>query len=111
MRAGLAAEAAGWGWSSAAAHCGVADPDACLEMSTWRQRWSAASWRKFLEEGETESELYALRRSTQAGRPLGGAEFTRGLEQRTQKRLKPRQRGRPRKAPEVGSPPALALKT
>jgi putative transposase len=29
VRAGLAVEAAAWPWSSAAAHCGTADPDAC----------------------------------------------------------------------------------
>jgi len=32
VRAGMLAEAAAWPWSSAAAHCGAADPDACLEM-------------------------------------------------------------------------------
>jgi hypothetical protein len=35
-------------WSSAAAHCGTVDPDACLEMAMWRQHWSKDSWRKFL---------------------------------------------------------------
>ena len=30
MRAGLALEAAEWTWSSAAAHCGVAEPDAWI---------------------------------------------------------------------------------
>jgi putative transposase len=111
VRAGLAAEAAAWPWSSAAAHCGAADPDACLEMSTWRQSWSAASWRKFLEEGETESEIYALRRATHAGRPLGAAEFTRALEARTQRRLTPGARGRPRKTPKEEIHPAVPLKT
>jgi putative transposase len=104
VRAGMVAEAAAWPWSSAAAHCGAADPDACLEMSTWRQSWSAAPWRKFLEEGASPSELYAIRRSIHAGRPLGAAEFTRALEQRTQRRLMPGQRGRPRKTPGAENP-------
>jgi putative transposase len=43
VRAGMAAEAAAWPWSSAAAHSGSADPDACLEMATWRWQWSEAS--------------------------------------------------------------------
>ena len=97
VRSGLVAEAVAWPWSSAAAHCGVADPDACLEMSTWRRQWSETSWRKFLAEGETESELRALRRCTYTGRPLGPEEFTQTLEERTQRRLTPAPRGRPRK--------------
>ena len=52
-------------------------------MSMWRERWAAASRRKFLEEGETESEVAALRRSTHTGRPLGAAEFIPALEQST----------------------------
>ena len=97
VRAGMAAEAGAWPWSSAAAHGGTADADACLEMSTWRKYWSEASWRKFLEEGETESELRVIRRCTHTGRPLGPAEFTQALEQRTRRRLTPGKGGRPRK--------------
>jgi hypothetical protein len=51
------------------------------------------------------SELYAIRRSPHAGRPLGAAEFTRALEQRTQRRLMPRPRNRPRKTPGAENPP------
>jgi putative transposase len=112
VRAGLAAEAAAWPWSSAAAHCGMAGPDAGLEMSTWRKAWSEASWRKFLKEGETEAELRAIRRSTYSGRPLGPKEFTRALEQQTLRSLTPNPRGRPRKTPpdKIHPGPALAPK-
>ena len=99
MRAGMVAEAVAWPWSSAAAHCGTADPDACLDMSMWRQTWSGVSWRKFLEQGESEAELRAIRRCTHSGRPLGPAEFTRALEERTQRHLTPTRRGRPPKPP------------
>lgn len=98
VRAGIAAEAAAWPWSSAAAHCGTADPDVCLQMSTWRQNWSADAWRKFLAKGETDAELRAIRRSTHMGRPLGTEEFTRSLEKLVQRQLTPGPRGRPRKA-------------
>ena len=37
VRAGMVAQAEAWPWSSAAAHCGTADPDACLDMSMWRK--------------------------------------------------------------------------
>ncbi len=95
VRAGMAAEATAWPWSSAAAHCGAAEPDACLEMATWRQEWSEASWRNFLEAGETEDELSALRRCTHRGRPLGSAEFVQTLEHGTERRLAPQKGGRP----------------
>jgi putative transposase len=96
VRAGLAAEPAAWPWSSAAAHCGAGDPDVCLNMELWRRRWNETSWRKFLEEGETEAEIADLRRCTHTGRPLGAAEFVESLEQRTRRRLTPRKGGRPR---------------
>jgi len=99
VRAALVEEAAAWPWSSAPAHCGVADADACLEMSLWREHWSVPNWRKFLAEGERESELRALRRCTYKGLPFGPTEFTRTLETSTQRKLTVRPRGRPRKAP------------
>jgi putative transposase len=111
VRAGMAAEAAAWPWSSAAAHCGKADPDACLEMTTWRKAWSEASWGKFLEEGETESELLLIRRCTRTGRPLGREEFTKALEERTLRRLTPGKGGRPRKPLGHENQSGLALPT
>jgi len=98
VRAGLAAEAAAWRWSSAAAHCGLAEADACLDMEPWRHRWSEETWQRFLKAGEAESELRALRRCTHTGRPLGGAEFIRKLEPETRRCVTPRQGGRPQKA-------------
>ena len=90
---------------------GTADPDACLELTTWRQAWSEASWRKFLAEGESEAELGAICRSTYTGRPLGSEAFTEALEQQTQRRLTPGPRGRPRKTPADNILPAPTLKT
>ena len=98
VRAGLARDAAGWEWSSAAAHCGTAEPQAFLDMALWRSRWTADRCRKHLGEGESEAELLALRRCTHTGRPLGSAEFVRRLEGHTQRRLAPQKGGRPRKA-------------
>ncbi len=98
VRARLATEAAAWPWSGAAAHCGTGDPDACLDMKPWRQHWSEDAWRKYLEEGESASELFALRQCTHTGRPLGSAAFTESIEQSTHRRLAPRKGGRPRKS-------------
>jgi putative transposase len=97
VRASLVANAELWDWSSAAAHCGAASPGASLAMHLWRGQWSADTWRAYLEAGETESKLVAIRRSTYSGRPLGSAEFTRTLEKETKRRLLPQKRGPRRK--------------
>jgi putative transposase len=95
VRAGMVAQATLWRWSSAAAHCGESEPEAFLEMEVWKQEWSPARWREFLNAGETESELAAIRECTHTGRPLGSEEFVKSLEQRTRRQLAPRKGGRP----------------
>jgi len=96
LRAGMVKAAAAWPWSSAAAHCGVAAADECLDTACWRQHGRERKWRKFLEAGESEAATLALRRCTHTGRPWGSAEFTQALERRLQRRLTPGQGGRPR---------------
>jgi putative transposase len=109
VRAGMVDNAVDWPWSSAAAHCGLAEPNVDLEMATWRQQWSVTSWRKFLEERESEADLCGIRRCTQTGRPLGPDQFTRTLEERIERRLTPRPPGRPRKPTPPGSDQLAAL--
>jgi putative transposase len=111
VRAGMVAEAQAWPWSSAAAHCGTADLDACLDMSMWGRAWSEAGWRQFLEQGETESELRAIRQYTHSGRPWGPAEFTEEIEQRTHRRLTPSKGGRPRTAGSLGGQQTRSFQT
>ena len=55
--------------------------------------------RQFLGQGETESELYAIRKSTWTGRPLDAPEFTRALGEQTHRRLTVGKPGRPPKTP------------
>jgi hypothetical protein len=80
--------------NSIASHCGAGGADAALEMAMWAKRWSPASWREYLHRGETEPEIAAIRKCTHTGRPLGTAEFLRGLEQATLRRLAPQKGGR-----------------
>jgi putative transposase len=98
VRAGLVAKAERWEWSSAAAHCGVTQPDGCLAMELWQAHWSAFNWRTFLATGETESELMTIHQSTHTGRPLGTREFIGSLEHEMHRNLTAQKRGRPRKA-------------
>ena len=109
VRARMVDKAVDWPWSSAATHCGMADPGVGLEMTTWRKQWSETTWRKFLQEGESESELRVIRRCTQTGRPLGPDRFIHALEERTGRRLTPAPPGRPRKTAGQEFTPALTL--
>jgi putative transposase len=97
VRAGMVGAAEHWRWSSAAAHCGTAIPEAMLEMERWRKRWTAAEWGQYLAQGESATEVSALRRATHTGRPLRTAEFVAGLEQLTSRPLAPQKGGRPKK--------------
>lgn len=102
-------KAVDWQWWSAAAHCGMAGPDVGREMTTWREHWSEITWRKLLEEGESESELRVIRRCMHRGRPLGPDQFIQALEERTQRRLTPGRPGRPRKTAGQKLMPVLTL--
>ena len=101
VRASMVAKAEGWGWSSAAAHCGSASAESWLGMELWRKRWSAAGWREYLEAGESQAALAAIRHNTHTGRPLGSAEFLRAVEGQTKRRLALQKRG-PKRAAEPG---------
>ena len=98
VRAGLAAHAEVWTWSSAAAHCGVAAAGAWLQMETWAAQWDTSSWRKYLGAAAEDSENEAVRQCTHTGRPLGSKEFVHALEQETGRLLAPRKGGRPPQA-------------
>ena len=93
VRASLVSGAECWDWSSAAAHCGADSTGPWLAMHLWRGRWSAVTWRAYLDAGITESQLTAIRRSTYTGRPLGSQEFTRVLEKENKRRLAPQKPG------------------
>ena len=98
VRAQLVTQGDSWLWSSAAAHCGVREPPAYLDMETWGRRWSADKWREYLCCGESAVELAAIRQCTHTGRPLGSEDFVRSLERATLRRLSPQKGGRPGRA-------------
>jgi putative transposase len=97
VRAGMVTAAEQWRWSSAAAHCGLAEPDPLLEMERWRKRWTAGEWRDFLGKAQSADEANRLRCSTHTGRPLGNPDFLAALEDLTSRPLAPRRGGRPKK--------------
>jgi len=97
VRAKLVTEATSWAWSSAAAHCGVAEADTFLRTELWESHWMNSSWCKYLAAGETETELASIRRCTHTGRPLGTQQFVHALEDAMERRLVPQKGGRPAK--------------
>lgn len=108
VRAAMVEKAEMWRWSSAAAHCGAASPDAILAMEQWRRRWSSREWIRFLAAGESHGDLTALRQCTHTGRPLGAPDFVAALEKSTSRPLAPRRAGRHKKSP-ADSPSPLTL--
>ncbi|GMU22556.1 MAG: hypothetical protein AMXMBFR13_26410 [Phycisphaerae bacterium] len=83
-------------WSSAALHCGGRDPGERVDRAVWRKHWRRGNWTNVLNSLE-ESEVAALRRHTQTGRPWGSAAFVARLERQTGRELHARPVGRPRK--------------
>lgn len=97
VRAKLVTEATSWAWSSATAHCGIAQADTLLSAEPWQTHWTSTSWVRYLAAGETETELASIRQCTHTGRPLGTKEFVHALEDTMERRLVPQKGGRPAK--------------
>ena len=100
VRAGLVSESSAWPWSSAAVHCGVGSSAIDLAMELWAEHWDPTTWKEYLEAGETDEELKAIRQCTHTRRPLGEESFVRDLEEATQRPLSPKAGGRPAKSVE-----------
>jgi putative transposase len=97
VRARMVMEADSWTWSSAAVHCGVMAAGGWLSLEDWKERWDAPSWKAYLDAGEREADILAVRQCTHTGRPLASEEFVRELERVTKRQLAPRKGGRPAK--------------
>jgi putative transposase len=102
VRAGLAAHAAEYRWSSAAAHLRGYDPGGLVDLSRWAAEYDPARWRTVLESSIVEEALAErLRQATVSGRPFGSEDFVAELEEGSGRTLRPRKPGRPKKAATV----------
>jgi putative transposase len=90
VRAGLAARAQDWRWSSARAHLTGKD-DGLVKAAPLRKR--VKDWRAFLGEGLDDAARDALRASERTGRPLGSQGFVRQLEKQLKRTLRRRKPG------------------
>jgi putative transposase len=97
VRAGMAATAAEYGWSSARAHAGL-EASPLLDCEWWARRWTVKSWKAVLE--ESDEEAAAIRLATSSGLPYGSAAFVRALETQLGRKPERRKGGRPPRRPE-----------
>jgi putative transposase len=103
VRAGLAARARDWAWSSHACS-GSGAEDACVTLHPEHARLggdaqaSAAAWRRYVDAGADPRETLELRLHTRQQRAWGNREFRRDVESRSARVATARPRGRPRAA-------------
>jgi len=87
-----------WKWSSAAAHVSGRDPTGLLDLAAWAKLQPPdGDWREAICRPQDEQMLMRLRAWSNRGCPLGSDNFISKLETLLNRRLRPRQRGRPRK--------------
>jgi putative transposase len=100
VRAGLAAKAADWPWSSARAHLeGIEDP--LLAGASWPPEELRGEWSQILSEPDDQEILSAIRKYTHTGHPLGSDSFIATLEKTVGRLLRALPRGRPKKQGEA----------
>lgn len=95
VKAGIAAMAQDYHWSSAAAHITGAD-DPLLAENSWLGVGERTGYAAYLQQEEEGLDV-AIRRATMVGRPFGTEQFIDKLEQSMSQILRPRNPGRPRK--------------
>jgi putative transposase len=94
VRAGLVEHPAEWRWSSAGAHLTGADDTGLIDLTTWTEKWTPASWREVLDLGLEDAALVQrIREATRTGWPAAGEAGLRDLERQTGRRLRPGKRG------------------
>ncbi len=92
VRAGLVQQAEEWAWSSVRAHLSGQD-DGIVRVAPVLDR--IGDFRAFLCQDFVEALAYGpLRRAEKVGRPVGGDNWLRALEERTGRTLRPQKRGR-----------------
>lgn len=87
-----------WEWSSAKAHCGISKHDTLAVNNLFDViEYNQKDWKGFIEEQDDPDEIKQLRENTRKGRPLGSGEFVEKLEEKLNRSLKLKPKGRPKK--------------
>ena len=98
VRAGLAARAEDWPYSSAGAHV-AGRSDECVQSQWLADRTAGwvCTWGEYLQQIDTPDLCQAMRGHENTGRPLGDLAFLTGLGEKIGRNLVPGKGGRPRK--------------
>lgn len=95
VRAHLVKRAWDWKWSSARYH--VLNEECPISLTDVDRFIKIGNWKDYLCETEDIDQLKRIRANTLSGRPLGDAAFISRIERIFHLRIRPMQRGRPRK--------------
>jgi REP-associated tyrosine transposase len=89
VRAGMAARAWDYPWSSALAHVTGWDSMGLLNMDLWESNFSPTHWRQLLEREDDPAFRRRLGQATLRGRPCGSDSFIEGIETELGRQLRP----------------------
>ncbi len=95
IRGGLVSSPDDYPWSSAKAHI-AGEKNSVLSGSCFLTE-TVTDWQQYLGMGPNSEEETTVIKATLTGRPCGGEDFIKGVEERLGRNLTPRPRGRPRK--------------
>lgn len=90
VRGNLVSRPKDWRWSSAAAHL-AGQSDGIVAVDPLLER--VPDWRRFLDQGVSESEAETALKNVRLGRPQGSKAFLDDLERQLGRSLRPRKRG------------------
>jgi putative transposase len=95
VRAGIVDRAEAYPWSSAQAHCGLAN-DPVLHPN-WLRIDGVSNWSEWLRDGDDSPLIEEIRDRTVNGGPCGGDDFIAEAERRLGRQLRPKKPGPKRK--------------
>lgn len=95
LKAGLAASAETYRWSSAKANI-TGTPDTLLSTRSWLSVQEQGAYAEFVRSKDEDTDN-SIRRATRSGRPFGSESFVAALELRLGQSFKPGKPGRPRR--------------
>lgn len=84
-------------WSSARVHCGLGENDklGVNRLFDFLDKEKKA-WQEYIDQGDEEIDIQEIREQTRKGRPLAATDFVKELENKLDRCLILKQRGRPR---------------
>lgn len=107
VKARLVGRAEDYEWSSAATHCGGRSDPLVGRKPRSNLFQGIQNWSEWLSRGLNDESAATLRRNVRQNLPCGSDAFVKSLEDRSGERLRPRERGRPRRqddSKETGRP-------